>query len=78
MKVIRLNEPGKWESFQSSELDNTLLAGEALIKVKKIGSQKADRWIDNIVLKFPSNDPNFFLSIKSYLDGQKARQRESR
>ena len=37
MKVIRLNEPGKWESFQTSELDKTLLAGEALIKVKKIG-----------------------------------------
>ncbi len=37
MKVIRLNEPGKWESFQVSEFDETLLKGEALVKVKKIG-----------------------------------------
>ncbi|TGV04188.1 zinc-binding alcohol dehydrogenase family protein [Flavivirga rizhaonensis] len=37
MKVIRLNEPGTWESFQASELDKTLSEGEALLKVRKIG-----------------------------------------
>lgn len=37
MKVIRLNEPGKWESFQVSKFDKTLSPGEALVKVKKIG-----------------------------------------
>ncbi|WP_298365640.1 zinc-binding alcohol dehydrogenase family protein [uncultured Lutibacter sp.] len=37
MKAIRLNEPGKWEALQIPELDKTLLPGEALVKVKKIG-----------------------------------------
>jgi len=37
MKVIRLNEPGKWEALQVSEPDKKLSSGEALVKVKKIG-----------------------------------------
>ncbi len=37
MKVIRLNEPGKWESFEDSNFNKTLQDGEALLKVKKIG-----------------------------------------
>ncbi len=37
MKVIRLNEPGKWEVLEVSKPKTALQSGEALLKVVKIG-----------------------------------------
>ncbi len=37
MKVIRLKQPGEWETFETERPSSVLLDGEALLKVKKIG-----------------------------------------
>ncbi|TRX54854.1 zinc-binding alcohol dehydrogenase family protein [Fulvivirga sp. M361] len=37
MKVIRLKEPGLWETYSTDEPDKNLQAGEALVKINKMG-----------------------------------------